>query len=363
MSDSDGSGKNPGVPSWQVQSKPAETKGTAHAVPAPASRERETVVEQAKKFLQEDEVRNASTDKKIAFLAGKGLNNGEIDELLGVTRNEEATAPASETPQPSEAASAPPTIQPSYTSQQSRDTPPIITYPEFLTTPQSPSPLVTKSRLLTTLYLFGGLSALLYGTNTYLIEPMLASLSSSRLSLAETTTANLQKLINKLEGIVSEIPPAKNQVIDVDKGGDEDSDEDPTEMFHRDIGIQTSLPVTPSLSRPASPAPETTHLSGQTARLTSLNTLIAGLVEDSTSEAHDSDDLSTTINILREYLDGLAYVAISYGYGNSYGGILGNSNAKDRDDEIGRVKASIRGVKGVLLSARSFPGAGAMRAR
>lgn len=191
---------------------------------------------------------------------------------------------------------------------------------------------------------------------------MLASLTTSRISLAETTSENLQKLINKLESVVSEVPPTKSGRTEVEREEDEESDEDPTEMFHRDIGVQTSLPATPSLSRPASPSPQATPLDDQMARLTSLNTSISGLVEDSTAEGHEVNDLSTTIGILREYLDGLAYVAPTYGYGGSYGG-LGGSSAKDQDDEIGRVKASIRGVKGVLLSARTFPGGGGVRAR
>lgn len=40
---------------------------------------------------------------------------------------------------------------------------------------------------------------------------------------------------------------------------------------------------------------------------------------------------------------------------NGYGAV--GANAGDvNDDEIARVKAEIRGVKGVLLSARNFPG-------
>ncbi|KAG0646368.1 hypothetical protein D0Z07_8115 [Hyphodiscus hymeniophilus] len=340
MSDSGEAGKKPAVPSWQLNSQSTAPKD---AEPAPESPSRETVIEQARKFLDEDEVRKASTDKKIAFLEGKGLNSEEITELLGVSRNPEATAPShSEDAAPSQIqqpASNPPT-QPSYPSQQARDTPPIITYPEFLTTPPHPTPLVTKSRLLTTLYIFGGLSALLYGTNTYLVEPMLASLTTSRLSLAETTSENLQKLIDKLEGVVSEIPAAKSGKLEVDTVEDEESDEDPTEMFHRDIGVQTSLPATPSLSRPASPAPPATHLDDQTSRLESLNKSISGLTEDSTAEGHVTNALSTTVSVLREYLDGLAYVAPSYGYANAYSGING-SGPKDLDDEI--VKITVLG--------------------
>jgi hypothetical protein len=82
------------------------------------------------------------------------------------------------------------------------------------------------------------------------------------------------------------------------------------------------------------------------------------LLEDSTSEGHDVQELEATISILREYLDSMAYVTPNYGYGGgyeNYGGSAGGAG-KEADDEIGKVKASIRGVKGVLLNARSFPG-------
>jgi hypothetical protein len=93
MSDSDPDTKKVGVPSWQLESKDEalklEGKEVKEEKPTPS---RETVIEQAKKFLEEDEVRNASTDKKIAFLEGKGLQREEIEGLLGITRNEEASS-------------------------------------------------------------------------------------------------------------------------------------------------------------------------------------------------------------------------------------------------------------------------------
>jgi hypothetical protein len=87
------------VPSWQLQSKPTEPKKSEES--ATESPSRDSVIEQARRFLEEDEVRNASTDKKIAFLEGKGLKSEEITHLLGVSRNQEAEAPPQVSPVPS----------------------------------------------------------------------------------------------------------------------------------------------------------------------------------------------------------------------------------------------------------------------
>jgi hypothetical protein len=226
-------------------------------------------------------------------------------------------------------------------------------------TPTSPTPLITKTDLLTTLYLFSGLSALLYGTNNYLLTPMIATLTESRLSLAETASSNLSKLITQLEGMVSEIPATVLHKHEAEqKEEDEESDEDPTELFHRDIGVQTSLPNSEAGSRPGSPSLHTPNsvLANQTSRLKSLKDSLAGLVEESTSEGYGTVELETTISVLREQLDSMAYLVPNYGFAalGGYGaGILGD---KEKDDEISRIKAGIKSMKGVLLSARSFPG-------
>ncbi|KAE9375848.1 hypothetical protein N431DRAFT_403859 [Stipitochalara longipes BDJ] len=346
MGDSDPGEKKAGVPSWQLKTKEKSSK--EEETPVPESPSRETIIEQAKKFLEEDEVRNASMDKKVAFLESKGLRSEEIQDLLGITKDTEAT---SETPRSQPTQSSPPSPPPP-SRQQASSQPPIITYPEFLTTPTSPTPLITKTRLLTTLYLFSGLSALLYGTNTYLLTPMLATLTESRISLASTASSNLTKLITRLETMVSEIPPTVGQTHQEHKEEDSESDEDPTELFHRDIGVQTSPPASESGSRPTSPTPTT--LADQTSRLKTLTESLNGLIEDSTSEGHDVAELEATIEVLKEYLEGMAFVAPSYNFGGGAG--YGSSReGKEADDEISRVKMGIKSMKGVLLSARSFP--------
>ncbi|CZT06250.1 hypothetical protein WAI453_006302 [Rhynchosporium graminicola] len=352
MSDSDPE-KKPSIPAWQTAAANKSVK--PEEPPAPQEPEgRETIIAQARKFLEEDEVRDASTNKKVAFLEGKGLRSEEIQTLLGITRNTEASSTLETRearPTNSSTETSPPPPQPVYSPQnQSTPQPPIITYPEFLTSPAHPTPLITKPRLLTAFYAFSGLSALLYGTHTYLITPMLASLTQSRLSFASTSKTNLEKLIIQLESVVSEIPPTKDKLGYADNGSE--SDEDPTEMFHRDIGVQTS----PGISRPTSPMDESPLLV-QMARLHVLKLSLDGLMEQTSTEGVETAELEGTMGILREYLDGMAYVQPTYNFGvGGYGG--GARSGKDEDDEIGRVKKEIRGVKGVLLSARSFPGGG-----
>lgn len=151
--------------------------------------------------------------------------------------------------------------------------------------------------------------------------------------------------------MVSEIPTTETGKLagDGDKGVDSDSDSDPTELFHRDIGVQTSLPSTPS-----SPiiSDTNTGLSTQTNNLKGLTASLRSLLQENANLAESTQDLESTIGVLREYCDELAYVQPIMTYG--FNGGLGR--AEEKDDEIAKVKAGIRGVKGVLLSARSFPG-------
>jgi len=78
-------------------------------------------------------------------------------------------------------------------------------------------------------------------------------------------------------------------------------------------------------------------------------------VEDSALEGHDVVELEATIGVLKEYLEGMAYVVPNYSFGGVSGTGFGARETKEPDDEIGRVKMGIKSMKGVLLSARSFP--------
>ncbi|OBT69725.1 hypothetical protein VE03_00852 [Pseudogymnoascus sp. 23342-1-I1] len=375
MSDSESKPKG-GVPSWQMKPEASdpkpetEEKQATAAEPSPEPKPRTSVLEDARKFLEEDEVKDASTDKKVAFLEGKGLSSEEIHQLLGITRNLEASNPESQAspkspaplPQPAAASTtpSPPQPQPQSPPQPpspappSPSTPPTITHPESLTPPPPPPPLITAPRLLKTLYLFGGLSALLYGTSTHLVAPMSASLSSSRHELATTAQAHLSALISRLKPLVSQVPqPVLAQGERYEDKDGEDSDGDPTEMFHRDIGVQTS----PIISRPSSPSQEekVSVAEAQAKKAATIGAILSDVDLTISSELHEASNLQTGIDDLKKYLDSLMYnpPTFSYGAGSAFGG------KRDEDDEIGRVKREIRAVKGVLLTARSFPGVGA----
>ncbi|KAJ5643386.1 peroxin Pex14/17-Penicillium chrysogenum [Penicillium longicatenatum] len=409
MSDSK---KPPSIPAWQRQAasppdqSPPQSSPSPSSDDAPAPTSREDLINQASRFLEDESIRDSSTDRKVAFLESKGLNSDEIQQLLGVSRNLEATSNAStddnaqDTPQtspasseievapsPDTAQSSSPSPSPSTTMSQQRtptattpsptkrDEPPIITYPEFLFEPTKPPPLVTMQSVLYTLYGAAGLGASIYGASEYIVKPMLATLTSARQELAETAQENLQKLNEKLEKTVSVIPPHLKARKDNDDEEDEESDSvtsDPTELFHRDMGTQTTPDVSSSHSLASTKEGEekladapSIAVSNHMSRLESIQSQLKevdGLEKESSTL---DDNLRSKMSDLHHYLDGLIYAAPaytaaggSYGlYGNTSSGTDGSSSGvrKAEDEAIASFKADIRGVKGALLSARNFP--------
>jgi hypothetical protein len=136
---------------------------------------------------------------------------------------------------------------------------------------------------------------------------------------------------------------------------------DPTELFHRDIGTQTSPPITPAPSSATQPASKTIA-DKQDDRLliikSHLDEMLSGL---EAGEQPAKDRLEET-NKLRHHLDNMMYRVQtqnvwSTGFGSDQKG------GADADDVIEEVKKEIRGVKGVLLSAKRFAPVGAMASR
>ena len=189
---------------------------------------------------------------------------------------------------------------------------------------------------------------------------MLETLTVARHSIYETTSANLDSLNEKLEGVVSSVPHSAGLgKHDEDHDGDDNESEtsDPTELFHRDTGTQTSPPFSPSSSSSSVNYLDplaSTSISSATSRLRDLHTDLSSILSSTTSMTNEDDVVKHRLNDLGDYLQD-----VRYGRKPPRGGV----NKPSPDQELNIVKAEIRSVKGVLLSARSFPGAGAGRAR
>ncbi|KAJ5226024.1 hypothetical protein N7468_007249 [Penicillium chermesinum] len=378
MSDST---KPPSIPSWQRQASTApanESSQSPSSSPisddAPTPTSRSELVEQAARFLEDEAIRSSPTDRKISFLESKGLNKEEIDQLLGVSRNEQAPPrqrhPPKQLPCHKPDPLPPPPPHPAMC-------PPIITYPEFLLQSAKPPPLVTMQRVLYTLYGAAGLGASIYGASEYLVKPMLAQLTDARHDLFSTANANLKKLNEKLESSVSEVPPHLHaHKISLPENEDEDTDSvtsDPTELFHRDIGTQTTPTVLSEALDPAAkegPESETTAdapmraVTGHMSRLESIQAQLKEINDVERESSSLEDSVRARMTDLHHYLDGLIYSAPTYtAAGSGYGLYSTTANGsgssagvpKSEEDAIAGFKAEIRGVKGALLSARNFP--------
>jgi hypothetical protein len=383
-----------GIPAWQRQTNNTSAQPTA----AQADDASSSAVGRVQKFLQDPAVRDASYEKKRAFLLSKNVSEETIDSVMGLqaptdtdasmaTAQQEAEKPSHATDgsavaaqQEFDASKAIPRSQalidptefkvraPSTTRalapQPRRDVPPIITYPEFLVQPQKPPPLVTVSRLVNATYIAGALTASVYALSKYMIAPMADKLNRARHDLLEHTHDHTTTFNDKLSNLVSTMPPSikasTTRQPDFADSDLESLSSDPTELFHRDVGTQTS----PCLSRRSSLSldvpiskPDTVPVR-QATRLEIIKSHLSEFLEDNENNGTSIQTLQKSISDTRSYLDTLYYTppAYSYGVDNSL-----NSSAASKDkqpDAAVVLKAEIRGVKGVLLSAKRFPSVG-----
>ncbi|THX23341.1 hypothetical protein D6D10_10336 [Aureobasidium pullulans] len=404
------------LPTWQRHATDASAQAAKQEHDASLS-----AIHHVRKFLEDPAVKDAPLDKKKAFLLSKNVSEDIISQVLGSIDAQDATdtdGSKEAARQEFEASKAEPSTDgsteaakqefdaskkspqpPSYVrttdgsteaakqefdaskavsfsaaefkatnpsttpapAPQRRDVPPIITYPEFLVQPQKPPPLVTVSRLINATYIAGALTASAYALSKYIIAPMADNLNDARHDLFEHTTDHVSEFNDKLSKLVSTVPSSVKSLpqtpaefADFDN---ESVTSDPTELFHRDVGTQTS----PSLSRRPSVAsdievirPDTVPLK-QTNRLEIMKSHISEILEGSESNGASNQTLQENISETRHYLDGLYYTPPSYSW-NADNSLNTSGTSKDKQpDAAVALKAEIRGVKGVLLSAKRFP--------
>ena len=368
------------IPAWQKSSLSDSSAPVSVAPNAATPGVDEYTLEAARMFLEDETVRSEPRDRKIAYLKEKGLENDVIQSLLGYKQAEDASTIESDLKTVHDSTTKDVPREPTQVETESsvrsmaprdekRDAPPIITYPEFLIRPQKPPPLVTAQRLIYAAYVFAGISTLTYGASKFVVQPMLEALTSAREELASTALQDLEKLNAKLENTVSHVPyiSSTGQSRTEAQYREDDNisiDSDPTELFHRDVGIQTSPPRSRSSSTASndrkSKDPATRHASSLSSLLSSLRTL----------KPHTEDDQSPTADSLREtvtgfqtYLNTLQFSSSAFrtDYNSIYTGATSSDNKKvskapGDTDEAAKLKAEIRALKGAFLSSRNFPG-------
>ena len=212
---------------------------------------------------------------------------------------------------------------------------------------------------LNTLKAFGAVSALIYGTSKYVLEPMANSLTEARIDLHDSANQILGKLVEKLESTVSEIPEtrkpdAQGQADRQDDGDDDDSSyDDPSELFHRDIGVQTETPSPSNSALTGGASGEPAEPSRKAAdRLAELVASVKAVKETYAQETQALDQTRTILDEFGQELSAVAQPQNDYIFRYGMQGSITNGEA---DDEIKKAKENIRRVKGVLLSTRNFP--------
>lgn len=257
--------------------------------------------------------------------------------------------------------------QPPSSTTPSPDRAPIVTYPEFLTKPARPPPLVTSTRLLNALYAVVGLSTLVYGTGKSVVQPMVRSQMAAREDLHAGVRRDLDALVAKLEKTVSVVPPHKQpqqpqQQQQVDTDSAESEAGDPAELFHRDMGTQTSFPLT--TTTPSTSTTNTTDSKSEATtkrhaeQLAGLTKSLSSIKDGVRSQSEGLEGVKKTMQDLGIDLD---YYRLESRAASPYE-VYGQSQ-KEPKDEIRQLKENVRRIKGVLLSTRTFPARTAGTAR
>ena len=326
-----------------------------------SAEEQSQQLEIVKSFLEDPGVKDEPVEKKREFLESKGIAEAMIDQELG-PKPTPSPQPAINTAEFAsfKEASQSPRAQPQPPARI--NAPPIITYPEFLEDARKPPPLITPMRVLNATYVASAIAAIAYGASTFLVKPMAASLTDARHDFAIHGQSKIDELNTRLSKIVSKIPEPKPAADASELDDVESLASDPTELFHRDIGTQTSPAITPAPSSTTSPETKTTA-DKQTDRLdiikSHLDEMLSGL---QAGEQPAKDRLEET-NKLRHHLDNMMYRVQTANMWSTGNFTMDGKPGEDANDAIEEVKKEIRGVKGVLLSAKRFAPVGAVSGR
>lgn len=136
--------------------------------------------------------------------------------------------------------------------------------------------------------------ASIYGLSKYILAPMVQNLSDSRHDFAQHTHEQLKELNERLGKAVS-VDPANNTKKITDVADDvSEADSDPTELYHRDYGTQT----TPNLSRRPSVTSDDPQpiVTAHETRLKIIKSHLQELESNRTGSSTSRDSLKTKVS-------------------------------------------------------------------
>ncbi|KAK4500496.1 hypothetical protein PRZ48_008685 [Zasmidium cellare] len=329
------------IPAWQRATPP-----TPPATEDPVSSQPETSEEPS---ASATDAQDQEKDPELTEVKPSNDSVEEKQSAFGISDFETFKQHEQQQQQPRQDGPPPPV-------QQTRPAaPPIITYPEFLVDAHKPPPLITPTRVLNVVYAAGGAATLLYAASKWIIGPMVDNLSESRHDLLTHSQSKVDEFNERLSKIVSKVPGAKRGLHVEDDADDADSEtSDPTELYHRDMGTQTSPTISPAVPEVADEKKKDA-VTYQTGALEIMREHINELADGSEKAAEANKDRQDTLNKLRHYLDGLTYSSSGISTWQTSEDAISMKNDKSGDDAIEELKKEIRGVKGVLLSAKRFP--------
>ncbi|KAH8160720.1 hypothetical protein CIB48_g7532 [Xylaria polymorpha] len=349
--------KKSSIPAWQQAKADADATSETEGV----------TLEHARRFLDDESVKAAAPDEKRAFLKSKGLNDAQVAQLLDEPAQEsQSVAPSSAVESSAtldnvdRETDAPPDSNEASSTPADSSSPASSPHHHVSRIPHKasrPPPLITPSRVANILAVSGGVWALLYGISGLVVKPMVDNLNEARSEYYEHVNGKLSQLVDKLEAAASEVPykngkPLKYQLQDRALDDNESTTSDPTELFHRDIGTQTSPP--PSIIGTTSNASNSSEkpVDIQANRLSAISASLRELTAMHTQKAESNSDLRSAIGEIRDQVDKLSYPPVQDFL--TFGG-LGYGQSAEPDDEFKKTKDAIRSVKGIFLSSRSFP--------
>jgi hypothetical protein len=233
----------------------------------------------------------------------------------------------------------------------------VVTYPEFLVKNKAP-PLVTTDRLLNTLYVTAGTIASLYGLSKYVVDPMHKELSQARHEFFTHSNEKLQDFNARASKLTSGKSSTKEKTIDVpDNTSESSEDSDPTELFHRDVGVQTTpdLERNNSWSIQESELPTSDTITLQETRLNSLARRVRDMdVFAKGDDVRDSQE-HHHLEAFSSYLNELLYTSPYYSWKNNVPSWSSATTTGASTDEFDKFKAEVKSIKGAMLSSRNFP--------